>query len=211
MSLVPTAAEFETADPAQSWGACGPCARTSDNKHFECPPRMSDGRLFTDHRPRCDVNFAVAEQHELDAMDSYAYRQYLIDNAEDLMSEWRGSAYASARCGPCAEPFWQGTMAPERAVDECDAAMCKRVEVDPHGIGIGRNYGGEALEAAQAQAREAEQAAFKSTQINCCGAPADYDAYYPPQHLVPPSTLNRRAYPAGDAPLTGGDPSIVRR
>ena len=28
----------------------------SNNKYFDCPPRMHDGRNFTDYRPSCDVN-----------------------------------------------------------------------------------------------------------------------------------------------------------
>ena len=32
------------------------CFKTSDNKHFGCPPRMADGRHFTDYRPSCHIN-----------------------------------------------------------------------------------------------------------------------------------------------------------
>ena len=32
------------------------CYKTSDNKFMDCPPRMADGRHFTDYRPNCHTN-----------------------------------------------------------------------------------------------------------------------------------------------------------
>ena len=32
------------------------CNKTSNNKYFNCPAKMSDGRHFTDYRPSCYVN-----------------------------------------------------------------------------------------------------------------------------------------------------------
>ena len=32
------------------------CKKTSNNKYFNCPPRMDDGRHFTDYRPNDRVN-----------------------------------------------------------------------------------------------------------------------------------------------------------
>ena len=29
------------------------CYKTSNNKYSDCPPRMADGRHFTDFRPNC--------------------------------------------------------------------------------------------------------------------------------------------------------------
>ena len=37
----------------------------SNNKYFDCPPRMSDGRNFTDYRPSCDVNNAYLNQKQI--------------------------------------------------------------------------------------------------------------------------------------------------
>jgi hypothetical protein len=105
-------------------------SRASDNKHVGCPPRMSDGRLFTDYRSRCDVNSAREVQ------DSYAYRQHLIRNGTSIMEGYRMSAYASAQCGPCGRP--PGTMLPEQCLDNCNTRTCARVSNDEDGIGLGR-------------------------------------------------------------------------
>ena len=32
------------------------CYKASNNKYFNCPPRMDDGRHFTDYRSSCDTN-----------------------------------------------------------------------------------------------------------------------------------------------------------
>ena len=39
----------------------GLCYKTSDNKNFGCPAKMSDGRHFTDYRPDCYVNNLMYE------------------------------------------------------------------------------------------------------------------------------------------------------
>ena len=59
------------------------CYKTSNNKFFNAPPRMSDGRHFTDYRPSYELNMKISADNELD--DSYKYRQFLIDNGEKLM------------------------------------------------------------------------------------------------------------------------------
>ena len=41
------------------------CYKTSDNKYFGCPPKMSDGRHFTDYRPNCFLNGMVRDENKL--------------------------------------------------------------------------------------------------------------------------------------------------
>jgi hypothetical protein len=75
------------------------CDRTSNNKYFNCPPRMSDGRQFTDYRPNCYVNNLLRYTNR--TMSSYEYRQFLINNGEELMKI--NNLYSSDKtsCGPC--------------------------------------------------------------------------------------------------------------
>ena len=125
-----------------SFPNCANCERMSDNKHFECPPRMADGRLFTDYRPRCDVNYGVdGLKSTAIGMDSYAYRQFLIANASKLMTSQRSAAYNIASCGPCKEPYNVGTMLPEQNIVRCDKQTCKFSVQNPQGLGTGRDYG----------------------------------------------------------------------
>ena len=41
------------------------CYRTSNNKFFNAPPRMADGRHFTDYRPSCDANSSVRNNQQI--------------------------------------------------------------------------------------------------------------------------------------------------
>ena len=51
------------------------CAnRTTDNKHFHCPPRMDDGRHFTDYRSNCHFNNLVRANNAV--MNSHDYRMF---------------------------------------------------------------------------------------------------------------------------------------
>ena len=169
---------------------CGPCKKTSNNKHFDCPPRMSDGRLFTDYRSRCDVNFLDLDNGH---MDSYTYRQYLINNANEIVESRRKSLYDEVKCGPCVEPYQTGTMLPEHEVDHCDTRTCTRVKGDAWGIGLGRVQGFDETKAPESW-----------SPANCC---ANSSSYFPPQDIVGPETLNRYST-LGGQPLTGGDPSV---
>lgn len=77
----------------------GSCYKTSDNKHFQCPPRMNDGRHFTDYRPNCHVENVVRENNQ--TLNSYQYRMFLTQNAEQLMDLNRQQACNMNCCGPC--------------------------------------------------------------------------------------------------------------
>ncbi len=75
------------------------CDKTSNNKYFNCPPRMSDGRQFTDYRPNCYVNNLLRYNNR--TMSSYEYRQFLVNNGSELMKI--NNLYANEKngCGPC--------------------------------------------------------------------------------------------------------------
>ena len=105
------------------------CNECSDSKYSSCPAKMSDGRLFTDYRPRCfshDVN-----------KNSYDYRQFMIHNAENMLNEERTKL---KMCGPCVEPFNIGTMLEEQTMVKCDGNSCQVVMNNPNGLGQGRSY-----------------------------------------------------------------------
>lgn len=109
-----------------------------------CAARMSDGRAFTDYRPRCAVNAElmgmVAGANMVQS--SYESRMFLQRNADKVMENQRTAAINNlAPCAPCARPFNEaGTMLPERYVVKCDAVSCSRKEVNPTGLGDGRSY-----------------------------------------------------------------------
>lgn len=60
------------------------CDKTSNNKYFDCPARMNDGRTFTDYRPSNTVDDMI--RYSNNVMSSYEYRQFLIHNANNIMT-----------------------------------------------------------------------------------------------------------------------------
>ena len=60
------------------------CNNTNNNKYFDCPALMSDGRLMTDYRSSDTVNDMIRINN--DVKSSNNYRQFLTHNAENIMS-----------------------------------------------------------------------------------------------------------------------------
>jgi len=114
--------------------ATGICDKTSNNKYFDCPPLMSDGRMFTDYRPNCYVNNLVRMQNQ--TYSSYEYRQFLINNAEQFMKLNSDYCYQKNGCKSCnATPI----------EDESRCNVNRRVSLcSPYGCeGLGRGYRGD--------------------------------------------------------------------
>lgn len=104
-----------------------------------CPIKMSDGRSFTDYRPRCMVNAELMTDLSTNKMvkSSYESRVFLQENAEKLMERNRLNMLDNlAPCAPCNRPFNEaGTMYPERYIVKCSATTCEKIEVNKHGLG----------------------------------------------------------------------------
>ena len=78
------------------------CNKTSNNKFFNCPARMDDGRHFTDYRPNCYINNLLRTKNK--TMSSYDYRQFLINNGNELMKLNNEYAVQKNGCSPCNAP-----------------------------------------------------------------------------------------------------------
>ena len=119
--------------------SCTTCTSEGD---IPCPSRMADGRAFTDYRPRCAVNAELQQSVVGKSGGAYESRMFLQRNADKWMDAERARAtQRMAPCAPCKRPTSDpGTMLPERYVVRCDATSCKRVEVNPAGVGDGRTY-----------------------------------------------------------------------
>lgn len=182
---------------------CQDCERPSNNQYFNCPPRMADGRHFTDYRPRCAQQF----QEKLDQgmMSSYEYRMYLTQHAEDLILRNAVQAYTQNRCGPCVEPYDQGTMVPEYQKQSCNARTCTFSVQDPYGLGLGRQFGGEDEEIKKRFLAEKEKETnYFKQNAQCCGTLQDDMQYYPIDGVVA-TGYQRPSVPGGGVPMTGGD------
>ena len=87
------------------------CAnRTTDNKHFHCPPRMDDGRHFTDYRSNCHFNNLVRANNAV--MNSHDYRMFLTNNAHAVLWILTEATHAKKGCGPRPEKNEESTMLP---------------------------------------------------------------------------------------------------
>lgn len=184
---------------------CEDCKRPSNNKSFNCPERMADGRLFTDYRPRCAQQYLDKINNQLQS--SYDHRMFLIQNADDIMKKNALDSYMRAQCGPCVEPYDQGTMAPEIEKQVCNERTCSFGVNDPYGIGLGRQYYTPDIELEFKkkflEEKQKEQDYFKST-AECCGTVTDNLQYFPLDGMVK-NEYARPAMPGGGAPMTGSD------
>ena len=98
----------------------------SNNKYFNCPPRMADGRHFTDYRPNCDLN-------QFSNVTSNEYRNNLINNAESIMENNRKLIIKKLLC-KCVEGYDVGTMLPEQTNVVCDAEKCQLMMNNADGL-----------------------------------------------------------------------------
>ena len=74
------------------------CDRVTNNVYHSCPPLMSDGRAFTDHRPKGLV--ALQDIVPL-SLGSYDYRQHMEQNGERFQMAERKRVFEKNACGPC--------------------------------------------------------------------------------------------------------------
>ena len=185
--------------------SCQSCTRpaqqsSSDVDVFsQCPPRMSDGRHFTDYRPKCFQQYLVNNK----LMSSFEQRLYLTRNAEYLMKKNAADAYQLNRCGPCVEPYDEGTMLPEQVTQVCNSKVCSFNPTNPYGLGLGREFilseHDKEFRAKFLAEKEKEQAYFKADveKVN----PRAIDPEYFPIGGMLTTEYDRFAVPSGAMPF----------
>jgi len=114
------------------------CFKTSNNKFVNLPPRMDDGRHFTDYRPNCVVNGNLKVENKV--LNSYEYRMYLTQNATKIMDTNKKLSYAHNGAYDCADKDSIGTMLPEENVTLCNTQNCEVLENFVGGVGLGRQH-----------------------------------------------------------------------
>ena len=169
------------------------CYKTSNNKHFGCPPRIADGRHFTDYRPSCHINNIIRTGNNV--MNSFQYRLFLTRNAEELMDINRGYACKKNCCSPCKEPYHSINTLPEVNKVKCDANNCEIIAFDPKGLGQGRIYSDEP---------NCENVGQVNLPNNGCSKPEDNLRHYGSQ-TDSKNNLQRQTVQGGGQMLTGGD------
>ena len=98
--------------------------RVADNVYAGFPARMSDGRFMTNYQPNCLMN--------KNDNNSYQYRQFLINNAEKIMSQTQEKNKQDYGCSDCSK-----VAVPEtKNYQNCWGPNCVIETVNPGGIGI---------------------------------------------------------------------------
>jgi len=173
------------------------CYRTSNNKYFTVPPRMADGRHFTEYRENTKVNELLGL--DSNTKNSYEYRQFLINNGEKIMDLNNKQAFLLNGVSECKQPFGSGTMLPEKEKQVCNLKSCEVVLNDPNGIGLGRSYSTQPN-----PCLNGFSSAPMQLQANECASQLDLGNYFPAMKVEDDL---RPAVPGGGQMLSGGDPN----
>lgn len=176
------------------------CYRTSNNKFFQAPPRMSDARHFTDYRPDCHVNNLL--RHDNNIFNSYEYRLFLTRNANQLMDANRKHAFLKNGISECKPPYETGTMLPEESKVICNEQNCRVVQNDPNGLGQGRVY----AENPPPVLRTYDSPPTNLSK-NYCTPDEDNFKYYP-DNKNESKEIQRNTLVSGGNVLGGGDPTV---
>jgi len=140
------------------------CNKTSNNKYFDCPARMDDGRIFTDYRQSSTVNDMI--RYSNNTMSSYEYRQFLINNASKIME--LNNTYIKDKAG-CESCDYVSVPFQSECVWNENYGKCKMTDLN--GVGI-RNItqenftNGGGLEGFPINAENDSQAVFNSAAQN---------------------------------------------
>jgi len=103
---------------------------TQDNRYPGWAAPMSDGRLVTDYRPRCEVKVPAGSQ--------FATRMFMQRNAESIMSQSRKRQAINTGAGLS----YDGTTEmPAAEYVKCNTAECKIRPAFPEGVGTVRVEG----------------------------------------------------------------------
>lgn len=114
----------------------GICDRTSNNKYFNCPPMMSDGRHFTDYRPNYYINNLI--RMSSNTLNSYDYKQYLIHNASKLMEENKN--YSIEKNGCSVSGLYKCNAKNVPYQNECNVSLSNMECREINRNGVGTNY-----------------------------------------------------------------------
>jgi hypothetical protein len=106
-----------------------------NNKFPDCPALMSDGRGFTDYRPRCLAGRTCLGG----GVSAFDMRMYLTRNGSQILDLERQDAMKRMGCfGGCIKE--QLVALPEQSMQGCDKRVCTFGTYEPDGLGTGRDY-----------------------------------------------------------------------
>jgi hypothetical protein len=161
---------------------------------------MDDARHFTDYRPNCYVNNIIRANNQL--LNSFEYRKFLTDNANKLMEMNRTHACQKNCCGPCKQPYDDGTMMPHQTVTTCNKHTCDVGVNNINGLGQGRNYGSPESRGCKSWPKGMPV----KQPGNCCADNQSLFNYYDDVQQKAQGSFSRYTDPSGGGVFQGGDP-----
>ena len=175
------------------------CNKTTNNKYFNCPPRMSDGRHFTDYRPICDVDSIINNTNNLTT--SHESRKYLTNNALNLIEQNRQNSCIKNCCSPCQDPYNQGTMLSEKNIVSCNSNNCNTMDLNNNGLGLGRKY------VNNDSCKNLPNKLPVNQTYSCCAPSGElFNYYHHVDNKAQGELLPRLSVPSGGKIMSGGDP-----
>lgn len=105
----------------------------ANNQYPDCPPLMADGRHLTTYQPRCMQEYVLRDANGR-PLSSYAYRQYLVNHAEELLASEVAQLQQAFGCGGGDS----ATVPPPLRTQECDAHGCGISPANFEGVGLER-------------------------------------------------------------------------
>lgn len=141
--------------------------------------------------------------------DSNTQRQYLIRNASAIIDSDRKNAQLKADCGPCKQPYAQGTIPPPKEIVSCNNTNCQVNPVNVDGIGRVVNYQAKSLQdvneitdaySAFLSVKQHEQEAnfaSENAKQECCDGSRPFDPIYYSLEAFDELVKKRPAYPSG--------------
>jgi len=104
-------------------------AKTSDNVNLDFPARMADGRMFTDYRQNCIMNYDLSQ-----GKNSFEYRYFLEKNGQSIEKSIFQKLDQAVKCTSCDAQ----TVLPVQTIQNCDKGVCSIKMNDPKGLGLDR-------------------------------------------------------------------------
>ena len=133
-------------------------------------------------------------------MNSFEYRQFLTHNAQNIINQNRLHNSEKNSCGPCMNPYNEGTMLNELNLKSCNKNSCETISLDKNGIGQGRKYDNN-------RQCNSFPKIPNNNNYSCCAESNDLFNYY--NHIdtkAQGELLPRVTIPRGGQALYGGDP-----
>ena len=111
------------------------CFNTSNNQNINAPPKMSDGRNFTDYRHNNYISCHIQKNNQI--KNSYDYKIFLQNNAEKIMK----LNYEYACQKNCTKECPNQVTIPLKEIINCNKNICQKKIINPKGMGTSVNYG----------------------------------------------------------------------